>query len=84
MEPGEEGGFPGITRMADELKLCHMIYYLGMLTRLPITQGIFSKLFDLLEASCYQWDLQLAYHYRGMTFTTYSAQLQTPICESRT
>ncbi|KAL5479256.1 hypothetical protein EMCRGX_G022753 [Ephydatia muelleri] len=46
---------------------------------LHITQGMFTKLFDLLEASCHEWDLKLAYHYQRVsssTFTTYSAQLQ--------
>ena len=50
-----------------------------MLARSHITQGMFTKLFDLLEASCHEWDLKLAYHYQRVsssTFTTYSAQLQ--------
>jgi len=40
---------------------------------------MFTKLFDLLEDSCHEWDLKLAYHYQRVsssTFATYSAQLQ--------
>lgn len=44
-----------------------------------MTQGLFTKLFDLLEAACHKWDLQLACHYKDggeTTFSKYSAQLQ--------
>ncbi|KAL5484105.1 hypothetical protein EMCRGX_G020553 [Ephydatia muelleri] len=55
------------------------MYGLSGASGLHITQGMFTKLFDLLEASCHEWDLKLAYHYQRVsssTFTTYSAQLQ--------
>ena len=49
---------------------------------LHITQGIFVKLFDLLEDACHQLDLQLAYTYMyteesssSSSFTRYAEEL---------
>ena len=38
--------------------------FLGYIPGLHMTQGVFMKLFRLLEATCHQFDLQLAYTYR--------------------
>ena len=45
-----------------------------------MTQGVFMKLFRLLEATCHQFDLQLAYTYQeesssSSSFTKYTEEL---------
>ena len=45
-----------------------------------MTQGVFMKLFRLLEATCHQFDLQLAYTYQeesssSSSFTKYAEEL---------
>ena len=47
---------------------------------LHMTQGVFMKLFRLLEATCHQFDLQLAYTYQeesssSSSFTKYTEEL---------
>eukprot|EP00731_Ephydatia_muelleri_P031478 Em0022g992a len=52
----------------------------GYITGLHMTQGVFMKLFRLLEATCHQFDLQLAYTYQeesssSSSFTKYTEEL---------
>ncbi|KAL5469143.1 hypothetical protein EMCRGX_G030349 [Ephydatia muelleri] len=52
----------------------------GYMPGLHMTQGVFMKLFRLLEATCHQFDLQLAYTYQeesssSSSFTKYTEEL---------
>ena len=52
----------------------------GYIPGLHMTQGAFMKLFRLLEATCHQFDLQLAYTYQeesssSSSFTKYAEEL---------
>ena len=52
----------------------------GYIPGLHMTQGVFMKLFRLLEATCHQFDLQLAYTYQeesssSSSFTKYVEEL---------
>ena len=52
----------------------------GYIPGLHMTQGVFMKLFRLLEATCHQFDLQLAYTYQeksssSSSFTKYTEEL---------
>ena len=49
----------------------------GYIPGLHVTQGVFMKLFRLLEATCHQFDLQLAYTYqeKSSSSTKYAEEL---------
>ena len=52
----------------------------GYIPGLHMTQGVFMKLFRLLEDTCHQFDLQLAYTYQeesssSSSFTKYTEEL---------
>ena len=54
--------------------------FLGYIPGLHMTQGAFMKLFRLLEDTCHQFDLQLAYTYQkesssSSSFTKYTEEL---------
>ena len=55
---------------------------LAMHTWAPMMQGVFTKLFGLLEETCHNFDLQLAYIYTSKeersssNFTKYATELQ--------
>ena len=54
--------------------------FLGYIPGLHMTQGVFMKLFRLLEDTCHQFDLQLAYTYQeksssSSSFTKYAEEL---------